>query len=415
MAITYLGQILVPRPSGLAFTEDLTPLGLQDGDLVVVGYHVASNTDRAIGVTTAGYTEEAELFANDTYDANLSVSWKVMGSTPDADVSLSSTGSSSHPGHVSIRAYRGVDATTPMDAARTTATGINGLLVNPPAITPVTSGALVVIFGNGAAAQASLATPYASSDLTDFNSGLVSDFYDLAWGVGHYGWTSGAFDAAAWTGPSSAATDSWNAVALALRPAATGGINGTASDTVAVTGSATGAVAIAGAAATTVSVTGAATGAVLVKGAASDTVSVTGAATGVIGASITGQAAGSVGVTGASTGKVRVAGSAASTVSVTGASTGAVRIKGTAAGTVSVTGSAVGAVLGSITGQAADTVTVTGTATGVIGAVSLRRQAYGYESANGGRGIAQANGGAFGPSRTGGTFAATANGGKLQG
>lgn len=185
-----------------------------------------------------------------------------------------------------------------------------------------------------------------------------------------------------------------------------GGINGTASDTVAVTGSATGAVAIAGAASSTVSVSGAATGAVLVKGAASDTVSVTGAATGVIGASITGQAAGIVGVTGASTGKVRVAGSAASTVSVTGASTGAVRVKGTAAGSVSVTGSAAGAVLGSITGQAADTVTVTGTATGVIGAVSLRRQAYGYESANGG---------AFGPSRTGGTFAATANGGKLQG
>lgn len=185
-----------------------------------------------------------------------------------------------------------------------------------------------------------------------------------------------------------------------------GGINGTASDTVSVTGSATGTVAIAGAASSTVSVTGVATGAVLVKGAASDTVSVTGAATGVIGASITGQAAGSVGVTGASTGKVRVAGSAASSVSVTGASTGAVRVKGTAAGSVSVTGSAVGAVLGSITGQAADTVTVTGTATGVIGAVSLRRQAYGYESANGG---------AFGPSRTGGTFAATANGGKLQG
>lgn len=185
-----------------------------------------------------------------------------------------------------------------------------------------------------------------------------------------------------------------------------GGITGTASDTVSVTGSATGTVAIAGTAATTVSVTGVATGAVLVKGAASDTVAVTGAATGVIGASITGQAAGSVGVTGASTGKVRVAGSAASSVSVTGASTGAVRVKGTAAGSVSVTGSAVGAVLGSITGQAADTVTVTGTATGVIGAVSLRRQAYGYESANGG---------AFGPSRTGGTFAATANGGKLQG
>lgn len=280
MAITYLGQILVPRPSGLAFTEDLTPLGLQDGDLVVVGYHVTSNTDRNIGVTTAGYTEEAELFANDTYDANLSVSWKVMGPTPDADVSLSSTGSSSHPGHVSIRAYRGVDATTPMDAARTTATGTNGLLVNPPAITPVTSGALVVIFGNGAAAQASLATPYASSDLTDFNSGLVSDFYDLAWGVGHYGWTSGAFDGAAWTGPSSAATDSWNAVALALRPAATGGgASASASGALPLGGTATATAPAAGQASGVLPLSGAATGAALVAGQASGVLPLSGAGT----------------------------------------------------------------------------------------------------------------------------------------
>jgi len=161
-----------------------------------------------------------------------------------------------------------------------------------------------------------------------------------------------------------------------------GGINGTASDTVSVTGSATGTVAIAGTAATTVSVAGAATGAVLVKGAASDTVTVTGAATGVIGASITGQAAGSVDVTGAATSKVRVAGAAASSVSVTGASTGAVRIKGTAAGSVSVTGSATGTALSSITGTAAGTVTVTGSAVAIIGGLSGRRARYPAESAH---------------------------------
>lgn len=172
---------------------------------------------------------------------------------------------------------------------------------------------------------------------------------------------------------------------------------------------------ITGTASGSADVTGAATGKVAIVGTASGSADVTGAATGIVGASVFGTASGEAGVTGSATGKVRVAGTAASTVSVTGASTGAVRIKGTAAGAVTVTGSAVGAVLGSITGQAADTVTVTGTATGVIGAVSLRRQAYGYESANGGLVIAQANGGAFGPSRTGGTFAATANGGKLQG
>lgn len=194
-----------------------------------------------------------------------------------------------------------------------------------------------------------------------------------------------------------------------------GGITGTASGSADVTGAATGTVAIQGAASGAADVTGAATGKVAITGTASGSADVTGAATGIVGASVFGTASGEAGVTGSATGKVRVAGTASGQAGVTGAATGKVLIKGVATGQAGVTGSATGSALSAITGTATGEAGVTGTATGVIGAVSLRRQAYGYESANGGRVIAQANGGAFGPSRTGGTFAATANGGKLQG
>ena len=383
MAISYLGEVSVTHDGSVGgMTVSLTSLSLQQDDIVVVAFALASNTDRTIGVNTAGYTEEAELFANDTYDANLSVSWKRMGASPDTSVDVSGPGSSTHPARIIARGYRGVDATTAMDVARTTATGTNGILVDPPSITPSTSGALIVVVGCGAGAPAALSTPYASSDLTDFASGLVSNLYDLAYGIGHKSWTSGAFDAGAWTGTETANTDSRASVVMALRPATASGVTGTASDTVSVTGSAAGTVKVAGAGADTVSVTGSSAGTVLVVGAATDTVAVTGAATGVIGSSITGTASDTVTVTGAAAGAVAVAGAATDTVSVVGSSAGTVLVRGAAADTVTVTGAASGLVLSPVVGTAADTVTISGTAAAIIGGLSSQRARYPAASAN---------------------------------
>ena len=383
MAISYLGEVSVTHDGSVGgMTVSLTSLSLQQDDIVVVAFALASNTDRTIGVNTAGYTEEAELFANDTYDANLSVSWKRMGASPDTSVDVSGPGSSTHPARIIARGYRGVDTTTAMDVARTTATGTNGILVDPPSITPSTSGALIVVVGCGAGAPAALSTPYASSDLTDFASGLVSNLYDLAYGIGHKSWTSGAFDAGAWTGTETANTDSRASVVMALRPATASGVTGTASDTVSVTGSAAGTVKVAGAGADTVSVTGSSAGTVLVVGAATDTVAVTGAATGVIGSSITGTASDTVTVTGAAAGAVAVAGAATDTVSVVGSSAGTVLVRGAAADTVTVTGAASGLVLSPVVGTAADTVTISGTAAAIIGGLSSQRARYPAASAN---------------------------------
>ena len=63
-----------------------------ENDIVVGVYAVGSTANEPIGVDTAGYTELAELHFNDTNDANLSVSWKRMGVSPDTEVTVSPTG-----------------------------------------------------------------------------------------------------------------------------------------------------------------------------------------------------------------------------------------------------------------------------------------------------------------------------------
>jgi len=136
-------------------------------DLVLVFYSTGSEVDRAIGVTTTGYTEEQELYSNGaSYDTNLSVSWKVMGGTPDTTVSVSPTGSNNDAGCVIIQVWRGVDTTTPFDVAETTATGVGNTTFNPPAITPTSQSSYIVIVGAcGAGKTISITTP---TDLIKF-------------------------------------------------------------------------------------------------------------------------------------------------------------------------------------------------------------------------------------------------------
>lgn len=188
-------------------------------DIVIIAYAVGAQADRSIGVTTAGYTEEQELYANgSTYDANLSVSWKKMAGTPDTSVNLSGTGSSFNAGAAAIHVWRGQDPSTPFDVAETIATGTGTGRPNPAAITPTTAGAVVIVAG---AASAGAGAAFTASELSNFFTDTSPDGEDAMVGLGSYAWTSGAFDPAAWTGGTTNAADSWAAVTLVLRPAAT--------------------------------------------------------------------------------------------------------------------------------------------------------------------------------------------------
>lgn len=191
----------------------------REDDVVIVYYGTGSTSDRVIGVTTAGYTEIVELYSNDNFDTSLSVSYKAMGSTPDTSVVVSGTGNSADSGSVVIKVFRNVDLVNILDVTSTTATGIDSVLCNPPAITPVTVGAVIVSGGSGAHNQG--VQTFSSSDLVNFSSvGGPDNTNDSTTGMGFYNWISGAVNPAAFTFSTTDSVNfSWAAVTLALRPA----------------------------------------------------------------------------------------------------------------------------------------------------------------------------------------------------
>lgn len=220
--ISYVGGnklAIAPSNSGsLSLTaltggSDSAPV---QNDYVVVTWSRGFNSDINMALTSAGYTELADLYADDNTDANLGVYIKKMGAVPDTTVDVAAIGAA-FGGVLIAEVYRGVDLTTPMDVAVQTATGANSALANPPSITPVTTGAMIVTCGSAGAQSGTgdNASNFASSDMTVFQTTFAAFTNG---GMGHRAWTSGAYDPAAWTCADNIRS-SWAAVTLALRPA----------------------------------------------------------------------------------------------------------------------------------------------------------------------------------------------------
>lgn len=217
--IQYLGEVI--RNGATAGNITLSGLSLQQDDLLVVFDTASSNaTSRTVGVSTAGYTNvAAKISANDTYDSNSIIQWKLMGAVPDTTVGMLSTGNGTDARKTVVRAYRFNDLTTTIDVAPVTITPANTFLPDLGAITPVTPDALIICFGAGASVNGNTTAYNAPSDLTDWTSQTLSTAaFNVTIGIGHKLWSSGTFNPEAWTGPSSAATDSVTGWTIALRP-----------------------------------------------------------------------------------------------------------------------------------------------------------------------------------------------------
>ena len=224
--IEYVGGYSMGIPGTLTdVTVSLTSLtgGLAsapvEDDLIVVYFGVGSQSNPSLTIYT--YTEIEELYVNDTRDANLAVYMKFMGGTPDTSFLIAGTGSSSNAGVVVVHVWRGVDKITPLDVAHTTAIGYNTALCDPPAITPISPGALIV--SGGAAAlysDSSYYGDYSSPELTGLLSVNQTDSNGVVLGVGYHYWTSGTFNPSQFTYSGGDTTAfSWAAITLALRPA----------------------------------------------------------------------------------------------------------------------------------------------------------------------------------------------------
>jgi hypothetical protein len=188
------------------------------GDLVIAVFATGSTADRALTITdgTNNYTLiDAELYSNGTsYDTNLRVAYKRL-TAADTSVTFGPTGNAQDAGAMAVHVWRNVDSTTPLDVAAVPATNTGTGRPDPAAITPTTSGAVIVVVGAGAAATGAV---YTASYLSGFISETSTDTNDAMLGIGYVTWTSGQYNPAAWTGGTTNAADSWAAMTIALRP-----------------------------------------------------------------------------------------------------------------------------------------------------------------------------------------------------
>lgn len=187
------------------------------GDIVVVYWGVGSASTAAGAPTITGYQEISSLTSTDTQSTRLLVAYKVMGATPDTSLTVvGGTTNTNWGGAVAVHVWRNAWLGQ-FDVTATTATGTNSVLCDPPSITPITSGAVVISGGAGAHTRGS--QTYSSSDLSNFVSTTGNNEEDIVIGVGSADWASGAFNPAQFTFSGSNSSEySWAAVSVVLRP-----------------------------------------------------------------------------------------------------------------------------------------------------------------------------------------------------
>src|SRR3989344_84627 len=191
------------------------------GDLVIVADGWTGTTDGNPGVGTANYTEVADLYSDDGFDANFSVNWKIMGGTPDTSVSCNGSGSTTLGAVCMVQVWRNAASTTPMDTAVVTSTLTNGAKPNCDSITPVTSGAVVICAVLATDDDNTLPTVNAPTGYVNLVSAQVDPGSAISGGMSSKFWTSGAEDPGALGNWDTTNTNSSANVTLAIQPAAT--------------------------------------------------------------------------------------------------------------------------------------------------------------------------------------------------
>jgi len=228
MAITYVGGNSNVG-TGSTISVDLTALtggsnsSPSEGDLVVVIWGCGDTGNLTMTMNTSGYDTPLDLYQTETWDPNLGVASKFMGSTPDTTCVVNRSNNAAYGGAAVVQVWRGVDQTTRYDVTRTTATGSNASRFNPPAITPTTAGAVILAGGIGTQTTAGSAFTIPSGWNT-YGISVKSDGTTSDAGVAigsKTNWSSGAFDPAAVTGGTTGTSSGWIGVTIALRPAPT--------------------------------------------------------------------------------------------------------------------------------------------------------------------------------------------------
>ena len=202
------------------------PVGVQQNDVV----YVCSGIDGTATVSTSGYTP----INNVTSVGQQTRVWrKVMGVTPDADVTITGTGQPQDAHTVVALILRDVEITQPEDATSTIASGSS---TNPdnPAITTVTNRAWVLAFASSKVNDSAITAPSGYINQTNI---AASDTNNSTTAVATKEVTNaGTEDPASWT---DWATGTWGAITVAVRPGGFVSVNVTGNSSTGQVGSVT--------------------------------------------------------------------------------------------------------------------------------------------------------------------------------
>lgn len=198
------------------------------GDIVIVAFTIAADQQKSI-IFNNGFTQLDGLYSNGTtHDTNLRVAYKVMGSTPDTSVSITTDMYADFSYSWAVHVWRGIDTSSPLDVAVATDMSTGSSRANPPSITTITDNSVVVAIGAGASPNTT-AVNYTSSDLSNFRTSAVQDNNSTVIGMGSaVVSTAGVFDPSVFGDSTSNSVCSWAAVTLAIRP----GLNSTNAATI---------------------------------------------------------------------------------------------------------------------------------------------------------------------------------------
>ncbi len=200
----------------------------EPGDLVIVssGFNSASvktpHANATGNISGAYVAAHANLIADYNADANFGTFYQLQGATVDTSIAINRPTTNTYGGSTTVHVWRGVDSTNPMDVTPTSTFGIGSAWPNPPSITPISSGAVIVACGYGAQSTNTAALLVIPSGMGNGvslrSSGNTTEGCCF---IASIEWTSGAYDPArctVTTGPADYATAGWCASTLALRP-----------------------------------------------------------------------------------------------------------------------------------------------------------------------------------------------------
>jgi hypothetical protein len=230
MALVYVGGTTGIAAGGTSnWTVSLTSLtgGIASspsiGDVVVVfGVGGYSNSAVIYQILGVGYTAIDGLFdTGSTSAVRIDATYKRLTSA-DTTVTISPSQDTRAAAAVAIQVWRSTSTSTLIDVTTVKASGSGTGRPNPGAITPVTTGAVILAAGGAASGAGAVFT---SSDLTAFITATSPDTTDAMVGAGYNEWTGGAFDPAQFGGGTTGAGDAWAALTIALRPYVVAAIN----------------------------------------------------------------------------------------------------------------------------------------------------------------------------------------------